>query len=293
MSDNLRGGLWILLSCLAATMMTVGVRALSVEMQSMEIAFARSLVGLMLVLPVVVARGSARLRTKRWKLHLLRGVLGVVALNCGFYALTKLPLATVTVLFFTAPLFVTIFARSLLGERVGWRRWAATAVGFLGTLVVMQPGTAGFHPVMMVAVGSSVIFALVLIIGKKLSTTESPYTMMLYAGVIMSLGCLPPALAVWRTPSPVALLLMLMVGAFGALRSYFDIRGYATGEASFVASFQYTRIILAAAAGFVFFAETPEGNALFGAAIIIASTLYIAQRERRLGRAATARTLDP
>jgi len=294
MTDNLRGAGWILLSSAAATAMTIGVRALAeADIASMQTAFARSAVGLALILPIALGRGAWPLSFKRWKLHLLRGLLGVGAINAGFYAVSTLPLATVTVIFFTAPLFVTIFAGPLLGERVGWRRWSATGIGFLGTLVVMGPGTPAFEPAMLVAAASSVMFALILIIGKKLSTTESPYTMMLYASTIMTIGTLPPALVAWRPPGAYELGLMALVGAIGTFRTYFDIRGYATGEASFVAPFQYTRIVLAAAAGYALFAEVPNRNALAGAAVIIASTLYIAHRERRRGRAPRPDAADP
>ena len=289
MTDNLRGGLFIVMSSLLATVMTIGVRDLTDTVPSMEVALARSVVGLAILLPLIAVRRGASLRTKRLPLHVVRGLLGVVAINCGFYALSQLPLATVTVLFFTAPLFVTIFAVPLLGEEVGWRRWAATAAGFVGALVVIRPGAGEFDPVMLVPVASSLLFALILIMGKKLSTTETPYTMMLYAGIVMTIGCLPPALAVWTPPTPTDLLLMAMVGLFGTARSYTDIRGYAVGEASFVAPFQYTRIVLATVAGYVLFAEMPDSFAMFGAAIIIASTLYIAQREARLHRAAEAK----
>ena len=289
MTDNLRGGLFIVMSSLLATVMTVGVRDLTDTVPSMEVALARSVVGLAILLPLIAVRRGASLRTKRLPLHVVRGLLGVVAINCGFYALSQLPLATVTVLFFTAPLFVTIFAVPLLGEEVGWRRWAATAAGFVGALVVIRPGAGEFDPVMLVPVASSLLFALILIMGKKLSTTETPYTMMLYAGIVMTIGCLPPALAVWTPPTPTDLLLMAMVGLFGTARSYTDIRGYAVGEASFVAPFQYTRIMLATVAGYVLFAEAPDAFAMFGAAIIIVSTLYIAQREARLHRAAEAK----
>jgi drug/metabolite transporter (DMT)-like permease len=277
------------MSSLLATVMTIGVRELTDTIPSMEVALARSVVGLAILLPLIAVRRGASLATKRLPLHVARGLLGVVAINCGFYALSQLPLATVTVLFFTAPLFVTIFAVPLLGEEVGWRRWAATAAGFVGALVVIRPGAGEFDPVMLVPVASSLLFALILIMGKKLSTTETPYTMMLYAGIVMTIGCLPPALAVWTPPTPTDLLLMAMVGLFGTARSYTDIRGYAVGEASFVAPFQYTRIVLATVAGYVLFAETPDSFAMFGAAIIIASTLYIAQREARLHRAAEAK----
>jgi len=282
---NLKGALWIVCSCAAATVMTVGVRELSATIQSMETAFARSAVGLVVIAPFVVTAGVRTLRSRRWPLHLFRGLLGVGAVNLGFYALSKLPLATATVLFFTAPLFVTVFAGPLLGETIGWRRWCATAVGFLGTAVVVRPGTAGFDPDMLVPIASSVVFALILIVGKRLSTTETPVTMMAYASAVAALGTLPPALLVWVPPSPSELLLMLLVGVFGTARTYFDIRGYAAGEASFVAPFQYTRILFVALAAYLVFAELPSATDGLGAAIIISATLYTAHREARLARA--------
>ncbi len=285
-SANLRGALWILASCAAATVVGLGIRGLTGQIHSMQITFARCLLGLLLLLPFMIRGGRRRLATPRLPLHLLRALLGVVAINFGFYSLTVLPLTTASVLFFTAPLFVTVLAALVLREVVGWRRWSATAVGFAGTLIVLQPASGGFEPDMLFAIGSSILFAASLIISKVLARTESATTMLFYFGVVASIASLPPALVAWTWPSSWEFALLALVAAFATLRSYFDIRGYAVGAASFVAPFQYFRLPLIGIAAWVAFGEVPKSGAMIGAAVIVASTLYISERELRLKRAA-------
>jgi drug/metabolite transporter (DMT)-like permease len=287
MTDNLRGAAWILLSSLFATGMTVGVRSLAGEVHSLQTAFGRSAVGLVLVLPWLAAMARKQqglFTTRHWPLHLLRSTLGVIALNSGFYSLTKLPLATATILFFTTPLFVTLLAPLLLGETIGWRRWSATLAGFLGTLIVIQPTPESFDPNMLFALASSLAFAVILLLGKKISATESAVTMMFFGSLLMTVFCLPPAVPVWTMPSSGALLLIALVGILGTVRTYCDIKGFAIGEASAVAPFQYARLIFVAAAGYVLFDEVLNADELLGAAVIFGSTIYIAHREARLKR---------
>ena len=271
--------------------MSIGIKELSGDIHTMQITFLRCIVGLVLILPFVL-REYRKTRTpnvgapvplisERWPLHLLRAALAVVAINCGYYAISVIPLATVTAIFFTAPLFVTVLAVAILRESVGWRRWTATFVGFLGAMIVIQPTPDRFDPVMILALMSSLMFAFALIVGKQLSTTETPVTMLLYSGVFTSIGSLPPALLVWVMPSQEELLLLAGVTVFATARTYFDIKGYAAGEASFVAPFVYFRLPLMGIAGYYLFSEIPESHALLGAAVIVASSLYIAQREAR------------
>ncbi len=285
MSDNLRGAAWILASCAAATAMMIGVRAASGTLHPLQIVFCRFLVGFLLVLPFILSRGGELMATRRMPLLVLRGILGFIAVSLGFYCVSVLPLVTAAVLFFTAPLFVTLLAMPLLGERADWRRMAATLCGFLGTVVVLGFDPGGFHPAMLVAVGAAVIFAFSLIIGKKLASTERPVTIMFYFSVVTMVASAAPAALVWQSPNLDETMLLAVVGVFAAGRVYFDIRGYAAGEAGFVALFGYFRIILVAAAGYLVFAEIPTANALIGAAMIIVSTLFIAEREARRGRA--------
>jgi len=284
MSDNLRGAAWMLASCVAATGMVLGVRGASASLHPLQITFCRFLIGFLLVSPFLLVRGGEILASRRKPLLVLRGLLGVVSVALGFYCVSVLPLVTATVLFFTAPLFVTLLAIPVLGERVGWRRITATLIGFAGTAIVLGFDPGGFHPAMLVAVGSAFLFALSLVIGKILARTERPMTIMMYFTIVTLIGSALPAALVWQTPDVDETLLLAVVGVFATGRVYFDIRSYAAGEASFVAPFGYLRIILVGAAGYLAFAEIPTVNAVVGAALIVLSTLYIAEREARLGR---------
>ncbi|MDH3690539.1 MAG: DMT family transporter [Gammaproteobacteria bacterium] len=284
MSDNLRGASWIVASSISATIMTIGIRALTPEIHSLQITSVRSVVGMIILLPLLLPRSGLNLATNRIGLHILRGVIGVISINCGYYSLTVLPLVTATALFFTTPLFVIALAPVMLGESVGWRRWTATLIGFTGTIMVVRHNPTGFDFATFTAVTASVLFALQLLIGKRLSVTERPTTIMFYFNVVLLGFSLPPAVTVWAWPTGGQLLLLTGVGVFASARTYFDIRGYASGEASFVAPFQYTRMIFMGVAGFILFAEIPRTSLLLGASLIVLCTLYIAEREARTRR---------
>jgi drug/metabolite transporter (DMT)-like permease len=285
MSDNLRGAAWILVSCVAASSMMLAVRGASGTVHPLQIAFCRFLVGFFLVMPVMLSVGRESMATRRLPLHVLRGIIGILSIGMSFYALAMLPLVTAAVLFFTSPLFVTLLAIPMLGERVDWRRIIATLCGFLGTAVVLGFDPRGFHPAMLLALASAMLFAVSLILGKKLAVTEEPKTILFYFMVVTVLGSAAPAAFVWETPGGHEILLLGLVGAFATARAYCDIRGFAVGDASFVAPFSYIRIVLVGVAGYLLFAEVPTTNALVGAGIIVVSALYIAEREARRGRA--------
>lgn len=284
MTDNLRGALWILLAATCAAAMSLAIRGLAGVIPLMEIVFVRCAVGIALVLAFSWRSGSINIRTRQWKLVLLRSVLTVGALSAGFYSMTVLPLATATVLFFTAPLWVTILSIPFFGEKVGWRRGLATVAGFVGAVIVLRPGIGEFDYNMLFAIGSSMIFAVVLLLGKKLSKTDTISTMMIYAMVVTTAASMPFAITQWQMPGLFEWILLLAVAGFGTLRGFSDTKGYATGEASVMAPFQYSRIVVVAVAAYFLFDEVPDVPTIFGAGIIIASSLYIAQRETKLGR---------
>jgi len=278
-ANNIRGAVWVVGASMVATVMGAGVHELAGAIHSAQTAFVRGAIGSILILAFVLMQFDIKFRTNRLRLHIVRGLIGVIAINFGFYSLTILPLATVTALFFTTPLFVTAFGVWLLNEKIGVRRVVASIVGFIGASAVIgylpEPiSLKWFAPIL-----ASVAFALVLILGKKLSTTEQAGTIVLYFAVMLAIGSLPPALVVWETPTLREWLVLLLVASMSTLRNYMDVRGYALGEAQFVAPFSYTRMIFMAAVGYVIFDEIPTASTLAGAALIMASTLYILHRE--------------
>ena len=265
--------------------MSLGLKSLAGEIHSTQIVLIRCLIGLLVILPVLASQGFEKLKSSQLKLHLIRGICAAVAINLGFYSLTILPLATTTVLFFAAPLFVTLFAIPMLNERVGWRRMMATLVGFLGTVIIINPGLQGFDIRLLIPVFSSVFFAVSLILNKKLSTTDSPAILMFYIFFTVTLFSAPLAISNWTTPTfSQWQILVLVVSLFATSRTYFDIKAYSIGEASFVAPFQYLRILFVGVSAYLIFGEVLELNVIIGALVIILSTFYIAQREFRIKR---------
>ena len=270
---------------MAATVMSLGLKALAGEIHSTQIVLIRCLIGLLVILPVLARQGFGKIKSEQLTLHLIRGICAAVAINLGFYSLTILPLATATVLFFAAPLFVTLFAIPLLNEIVGWRRMLATMVGFAGTVIVVNPTLSGFDATLLIPILSSVFFAVSLILNKQLSKTDSPAVLMFYIFLIVTVVSAPLAISNWTTPSfSQWQILVFVISLFATSRTYFDIKAYSLGEASFVAPFQYLRILFVGIAAYLVFREVIEINVLIGALVIISSTFYIAQREYRLKR---------
>ncbi len=280
---NVRGALWVLLAAtLFATMGTL-VKLLGDRFDSFQLAFFRALFGFLAILPFVVRMGFAGLRTRRPGLHFLRGIGGASAMLCGFYAITHLPFADAVSLSYARSLFLIPLAVVFLGETVRARRWTATAVGFVGVVIMMRP-TGAIEFATFIAILGAFLVAAVTIMVKKLAETDRPETLIFYFGVISTSVALLPALRVWRTPSWDELALLMLVGACGAGAQYCMIRGFRIGEATAVIPFDYARLLIAGVVGITVFAEIPDAWTLTGAAVIVVSTLYIALREARLGK---------
>ena len=289
LSPNLQGAIWMTCAACGFTVNGVMVKWLGAGgMDAFQIAFARAVFALAAVLPFAWQIGPAVLRTRHLGIHLLRGLAGGGAMICGFYALTKLPLADVTALGFTTPLFTIVLAVLILKEEVRWRRWTATAVGFLGVLIMLRPGATALDPAALIALMMAFGIALAVTLVKRLPPGESRVTMLLFFCVISILMAFFPAMAVWRDPTWIEWLLLAGVGVLGVISQSMIIRAYQCGDASFVAPFDYSKLLLAGLLGFLLFSETPDLWSLAGALVIVGATLYIARREAAQGRAPVA-----
>lgn len=281
---NIRGAAWITVSALAFTLMATTIKALGPALGNFEIAFFRSLFGLCLTLPFCLRGGISRLATKRVRLHLGRAAAGVAAMLCGYYGYIHLPLADATAISFTKTLFMIFLAVLFLGEAVHRRRWTATAVGFVGVLIMLRPGGEGPVFATLVALAGAAAVSVGIVFVKKLTETERPVTILLYYGVLSTLATLPLALATWTAPTSQQLVLMALVAVLAVFGQFCAIRGYRSGEATALVPFGYARLVFAAVVGFVLFQEIPDLWSLAGATVIALSTLYIALREARWGK---------
>jgi len=284
LSPNIRGALWLVAGGVCFTFVGVLIKLLGRGLDATQIAFFRAIFGLLFMLPLMLRHDFAALRSRRHVAHFWRGALGTVSMVASFYALTHLTLADVTAISFTTPLFVIVVAVLFLGEKVRWRRWSATAVGFVGVLIMMRPGQGAFDPVMLVALGGAALTAVAVCLVKSLTTSESTNGILAMFTVWSTVFLVGPALWVWRTPSPVEWAMAAGMGLLATIGQSFVIRAYTAGEATAVSPFDYLRLPLSVAAGMWIFAEALSWWTLAGALLIVVSTLYIARREAKLGK---------
>ena len=250
----------------------------------LQVVWARYFFHLVVVTPVALANHGRRALSPRVAARqMIRGVFLVLSSLSFFFGLRFLPLADSVAVLFVAPLIVTALAPFVLGERVGWRRYAAVAVGFVGALVIIRPGggAAGWHALF--PLGAGFCYAGYLLATRKLAGSAPPMVTLAYTAVTgaVLLSALMPF--VWRWPSPWELALMASMGPIAASGHYLLIRAHERAPASLLAPFSYWQIVTTAAIGYVLFGDFPDRWTWAGAAILVASGIYVWLRERKLG----------
>lgn len=284
LADPTRGAVFMIAAAAGFAVMMAIVRYVSRELHPFEVAFFRNLFGLGLMAPWIVRVGRDSLTTRRWAMHLLRSLAGLAAMLTLFTALSLLPLAEVTALTFTAPLFTTIGAAVILGETVKARRWSATLVGFAGALIILRPGAETIRPESLIALAAAALMACAFLTVKSLSRTEHPNTIVLMMGVLMTPLSLVPALFVWTPPTAHLWGWLAAMGLAATIGQVFLTRAFAAADASAVLPFDFSRLVFVAILGYVFFGERPDVWTWAGAGVIVAASGYIAHREAALGR---------
>ncbi len=296
-NDNLKGAALLLVAGLFFTVMTALIKVLGEHLHVAQILFLRQCVMTTIVAPMIVRGFPGVLATGRPGLQLIRIVLALGAMFLGFTAVIHLPLADATAIGFAKSFFVTIFAVWILAEPVGWRRWAALAVGFAGVMIMIRPGTAGFGLYGVMSLVAAACAGLVMVIIRMMARTEKTTTILTWQAVGVGLATAVPAYLYWRWPTPLEWLLLIVMGAVSYVGQMLNITAFKWGEATVLASFDYARLIYAAIFGYLLFATIPDLNTWAGAAVIVVASLYTLQREARRRRplAATpeARGLNP
>ena len=281
---NARGALWMLASAVTFTVMTMLIKFLGDDYPATLQTFYRQAFGLVVMLPIIVRNPSGAFRTTRPGLLLFRSLAGTVGMILSFYAYQKMPLADANALSFTRTLWLVPLAAFVLKEGVGPRRVAATLVGFLGAMLMLQPATQGeMGTPALAALAASLLFALTVTGMKFMTRDHTTTTLMAWSAVLGFVLAIPPALFVWRRPSFVDLLLLAAMGVLGTITQACYIKGMAEGDAAVMAPVDYTRLVFAIIIGYLLFHDIPNLLTMIGAGIIIASTLYITIRESRLG----------
>jgi drug/metabolite transporter (DMT)-like permease len=276
-----KGIVLILLSTVFLGCSDVTAKYLSTSLPSIEITWIRFLTFTLLFTPVMlpVSRFYA-MRTKRPGLHVMRGAALLGSSLFFITGLGFLPIAEASATGFVAPLFVTALSIVFLGEKVGMRRWLATALGLIGVLIILRPGTSAFHPAAFFPLVSAACWAGTLILTRMMSGREAVVTTMAYSSLtgLAILTALVPF--VWVTPSWTAVALGIFIGVASTAGQWIVVLAYRYGDASVLAPFSYTQLLWVSILGFFIFGEVPDIWTITGAAFIVASGLYIAHRER-------------
>ena len=282
LTANVRGALLQLAAMGLYATHDVVIKSLGAIYPAMQILFFASLLSFPLV-SIVLMRdpqpGTLRPANPGWVI--LRTLCAVVAGMAGFYAFSTLPLTQVYAILFTTPLLITILSIPLLGERVGWHRWAAVIVGLTGVLIVLRPGGQEIQLGHMAAMAGAVASALAAVIIRRLGRAERPMVLMMWPmlGNFFATGA---ALSVAYQPMELVHLAMTgIIAGLGLMGGFLVIMAYRTGEAAIVAPMQYSQILWATGYGWFLFGEGVDPATLLGAGVIIASGIYIVWRESR------------
>lgn len=278
--SNLRGiGLGAIATFLFAVETAV-VRHLSQELHPFEIAFFAAVSQSVAILPWILHRKFAALRTRKLHLHTLRVVFSSIAVLALFYAVRETPLAKVTALSFTMPIFTALLAIYFLGEAVGVRRWAAILFGFAGAMVVLRPGFVAIDSGSLIVILSAFLFALTILVIKALTRTDSVITISVYGALMRVPFSLVPAYFVWQSPRIEHLVWFAAIGVLEVAATFSFTQALKDADTAVITPMFYLQLIWAAALGYVFFAEVPGTFTWIGAAMIVGATTYIAVRER-------------
>jgi len=269
----------ILLGTLTLSGMHALVRFVSHDIDPFEIAFFRNLFGFLIFIPWLARRGIRVLRTDKFGLHLLRGSINACSMSCWFFGLSLTPLAEATALISTMPIFVALGASMYLGEKVGAARWVATALGLIGTLVIVRPGASTLSLGFVLIMGSCLFATASRIFAKELSDTDGAATIVAWVTIIMTPITLVPALFFWTWPDWHSLIWLVAIGVLGTTSHVCIVRAYKWLDVSLVEPFLFLRLLWAAIIGYLLFAEIPTVVTWIGGAIIGGAIVYLALHE--------------
>lgn len=221
-------------------------------------------------------------RTRRPRLQFVRAMFMPIMTGLNFWALQYLQLAETGAIQFSVPIIIALIAAPLLGERMDKARWAAIGTGFVGVLIIVRPGTDGFHPALILSIINAMLYALFNLMTRQLAAHDLPETTQFYSSVGATLVIAPFALAAWQAPSStLQWAILVLIGLCGGFGHYLLALAHRYAPASVLAPFLYQQIIWMVLLGYLVFGDVPDAPVAVGALIVIASGGYLFWRERK------------
>jgi drug/metabolite transporter (DMT)-like permease len=289
---NVQGMAWMVLAGLIFSVFMALVKWVGTSMHPIQVGFLRYAFGLAFLLPFFLQLRFAEIKAASWKFHGLRGVLHGVGVMLWFYAMSRIPLAEVTAIGFTNTVFATVGAALFLGEVIRLPRITAVLTGLLGALLIIRPGFEVIDPGAIAMLIGALLFAGSDLCAKVLTRNESGPAVVAYLSIVVTTVTLIPAIYVWQPPTVEEWVLIIVIAGLATLGHLAMTQSFKVGEMSAIQPAKFIQLLWSAVIGFALFAEVPDEFTWMGAAIIVASSLYIARREalaRKRGRA----TVEP
>jgi drug/metabolite transporter (DMT)-like permease len=271
----------MIISGLFFVLMHSAVKYLSKEVHIFEIAFFRCALVIFVLAPVIIQQGKTIFKTRQPKMQFLRIITNSVAMLCFFYGISTTPLAQLTTLGFTVPIFATILAVIFMKEKIRLRRTTALIIGFIGTIVVMRPDISIELGALLI-IFSSFLWSICLIFIKKLTQTDSAVTISLYFGIGMIPATFILAFPVMEVIDIRQFTILVFIAITGTLAQTIMNTALKKGELALLLPFDFLRLIWSVLIGYALFAEEPTFTLWIGGFLIIGSTTYIAWREAKL-----------
>lgn len=282
---TVRGLMWTAMAGFLFSLLNTLMRALAAQVDAFQSQFLRYAFGVLVLLPFVWAQGYARYRPKHVGGQFIRGAFHTAGLCLWFVALPHIPLADMTAIGFTGPLFIMMGAYLFFREPMRWERWVAVGLGFIGVMVVVGPrldfvhGTAGLYHLIMLA--SAPMFAASFLVTKALTRYENTGTILFWQSLTVSLFSLPLALPHWGSLTPLQWLGFLMCGVLGSLGHYCLTRSFSAADISATQSVKFLDLVWAVLLGWLVFGDKPTLTTIAGGCLIAAATIWAARRESR------------
>lgn len=277
---NLEGAIWAVIASALFTVMIALIKDLTQTLSLSQTLAIRQGIMLVAVVPLIVKGLPHSLKSKAVPLQIGRICAAVTAMMLGFTALQHLPLAEATAIGFARSFFITILAILVLKETVGIHRWSALVIGFIGVLITVGAGQGSTDILYgLMALGGSAFGATAMIIIRRLSTRDPAITIMTWHTIAIGLIMAGPAAFFWISPGPDQWIKLVGLGLVSVLAQASTIRAFKTGEAAFIASLDYTRLIFATCLGFILFGSWPSAQSWFGVCLITLAALYSLYRE--------------
>ena len=279
--DVLGAAGWMGATIVAFLAQMIAVRALADDLNVFEILFIRNAISLAILLPTAIVRGPSVLRTRRLGMHISRNAANFVGQSAWVYSVTILPLAVVTALEFTTPVWVALMAAMFLGEALSRHRLVAVGFGFLGVMVILRPGAEAVDPAVLIMIGSAIFFATSVVMVKALTRTDSPFTIVLYMQLVQLPLSGTGAVFNWATPVWGHAPWLIMIGIAGLLAHYGMTRAFALADATVVGPIDFLRLPITVAVAYLLYDEGLNPFVLAGAALIFAGNFYGVWQEHR------------